>query len=145
MKKIKDACKLAGISKRTLQYYDDVGILSAERATGNERLYNQDSLNKLVKILVYKKGGLKLEEIKNIINSPKEAEMCFLKGHIRKLNEEKAKIDSQIKFTKFIMEEGVPEFDFEQDDENFITLIEQVERLKNRVCNDKTTERKPKF
>ena len=56
MKKIKEACKLAGISKRALQYYDDVGILPAERTIGNERLYSQESLNRLVKILIYKKA-----------------------------------------------------------------------------------------
>lgn len=104
MKKIKEACKLAGISKRTLQYYDDVGILPAERAIGNERLYSRESLNRLVKILIYKKGGLKLEEIKSVIGLPKEAE--------------------------------THQFDFEADNEEFITLLEQVERLKKRVCDD---------
>lgn len=136
MKKIKEACKLAGISKRTLQYYDDVGILPAERTIGNERLYSQESLNRLVKILIYKKGGLKLEEIKSIIDLPEEAETRFLERHIKNLNKEKRDIDKQIKFIEFIMRKDIPDFDFEADNEEFITLLEQVERLKNSVCDD---------
>ena len=136
MKKIKEACKLAGISKRTLQYYDDVGILPAERAIGNERLYSRESLNRLVKILIYKKGGLKLEEIKSVIGLPEDAETHFLEEHIRNLNKEKREIDKQIKFTEFIMRKDIPDFDFEADNEEFITLLEQVERLKNSVCDD---------
>ena len=136
MKKIKEACKLAGISKRALQYYDDVGILPAERTIGNERLYSQEALNRLVKILIYKKGGLKLEEIKSIIDLQEEAETRFLERHIKNLNKEKREIDKQIKFTEFIMRKDIPEFDFEADNEEFITLLEQVERLKNSVCDD---------
>ena len=34
------------------------------------------------------------------------------------------------------MRKDIPEFDFEADNEEFITLLEQVERLKNSVCDD---------
>lgn len=31
MKKIKDVSRISGLSKRTLQYYDDIGLLPAKR------------------------------------------------------------------------------------------------------------------
>ena len=35
MKKVNEVSQLAGVSKRTLQFYDDEGLLSAERSEGN--------------------------------------------------------------------------------------------------------------
>lgn len=77
-----------------------------------------------------------MEEIKSIIDLQEEAETRFLERHIKNLNKEKREIDKQIKFTEFIMRKDIPEFDFEADNEEFITLLEQVERLKNSVCDD---------
>lgn len=37
-KKIDEVSKLSGVSKRTLQYYDDEGILPVKRSKNNYRL-----------------------------------------------------------------------------------------------------------
>lgn len=39
MKKINEVSALAGVSKRTLQYYDDEGLLPVNRTENNERLF----------------------------------------------------------------------------------------------------------
>ena len=44
MKKINEVSRLAGVSKRTLQYYDDEGLLLIERAQNNHRVYDGDAL-----------------------------------------------------------------------------------------------------
>ena len=40
MKKVNEVSQLAGVSKRTLQFYDDEELLPAERSEGNYRLYD---------------------------------------------------------------------------------------------------------
>ena len=41
MKKVNEVSRLAGVSKRTLQFYDDEGLLPAQRSKDNYRLYDE--------------------------------------------------------------------------------------------------------
>ena len=58
MKKTNEMSKLAGVSKRTLQYYDDEGLLITERTNDNHRLYDREAMERIWEILVYKEMGL---------------------------------------------------------------------------------------
>ena len=69
MKKIKDVSRISGLSKRTLQYYDDIGLLPAKRTKENYRLYDDNDLKRLWKILLYKEAGFELEEISSASGS----------------------------------------------------------------------------
>ena len=44
MKKVNEVSRLAGVSKRTLQFYDDEGLLPAQRSKDNYRLYDDAAL-----------------------------------------------------------------------------------------------------
>ena len=59
--KIKELAKLAGISIRTLHYYDQIGLLSpSKRSEGNYRIYIESDVDMLQQILFFKEAGLKL-------------------------------------------------------------------------------------
>ncbi len=47
MKKINEVSRLVGVSRRTLQYYDDEGILLSERTPNNHRVYDQYALERI--------------------------------------------------------------------------------------------------
>ena len=47
MKKTKEMSKLAGVSRRTLQYYDDEGLLITERTYDNLRLYGRQAMERI--------------------------------------------------------------------------------------------------
>ena len=47
MKKTNDVSRLAGVSRRTLQYYDDEGLLPVERSSQNYRLYSEADLEQI--------------------------------------------------------------------------------------------------
>ena len=53
----------AGVSVRTLQYYDRVGLLRAATSVGGRRLYTPRDVAKLQQILFLKSFGLSLQEI----------------------------------------------------------------------------------
>ena len=67
---IGEVAKKAGVTVRTLQYYDKEGLLSptAESESGY-RLYTDKDMVKLVQILVMKQLGFTLEEIKKRMSS----------------------------------------------------------------------------
>lgn len=55
----------AGLTIRTVQHYDNIGLLrSAGRTEGGRRYYTQDDLIRLEQILLYKSLGFSLKQIK---------------------------------------------------------------------------------
>ena len=59
MKTVKEVSRLAGVSIRTLRYYDEIGLLKPKRISENQyRLYDDKALEKLQEIMDdYKKEG----------------------------------------------------------------------------------------
>ncbi|MDX5641042.1 MerR family transcriptional regulator, partial [Clostridioides difficile] len=50
--------KLAGISTRTLRYYDEIGLLKPLKINSSGyRIYGQNEVNKLQQILFYRELG----------------------------------------------------------------------------------------
>lgn len=68
MKKIGEVAKLAGVSIRTLRYYDEIGLLSPEIMHSKYRLYNDACVERLWHILNYKKLDFSLTEIKDLLD-----------------------------------------------------------------------------
>ncbi|EGV07957.1 transcriptional regulator, MerR family [Streptococcus constellatus subsp. pharyngis SK1060 = CCUG 46377] len=70
MKTIKEVSKIAGISVRTLQYYDNIGLLKpTAHSDAGYRLYSDSELITLQHILLFRELEFPLKEIKEIINS----------------------------------------------------------------------------
>lgn len=68
MKTIQEVAKLSGVTTRTLQYYDKIGLLiPAKHSESGYRLYSLDNLLDLQKILIYKELGFSLEEVKTFL------------------------------------------------------------------------------
>lgn len=62
---INKLAKLAGISTRTLRYYDEIELLSPKRISSNDyRVYGQKEVDLLQQILFFRELGISLEEIK---------------------------------------------------------------------------------
>ena len=71
MRTISQVAELAGISIRTLQYYDEIGLLKPSELTqSGYRLYNDEALQKLQQILFFKELGFKLKDIREILEKP---------------------------------------------------------------------------
>lgn len=85
---------LAGISTRTLRYYDEFGILKPARINSSGyRIYSRTEVDQLQQILFYRELGLSLEQIKEIINSPSFDGAAALREHHVKLLEKRNQLD----------------------------------------------------
>lgn len=92
---------LAGISERTLRYYDQIGLLKPSRKEDSGyRIYTSKEVDILQQILLYRNLGIELDVIKSIITNPKFDELQSLKNHLEKLEKNKGKIESLIKNVK---------------------------------------------
>ena len=71
MRTISQVAELTGVSTRTLQYYDEIGLLKPSELTeSGYRLYDDEALQKLQQILFFKELEFKLKEIKEILQKP---------------------------------------------------------------------------
>ncbi|MBI1742879.1 MerR family transcriptional regulator [Candidatus Acetothermia bacterium] len=69
--KVKEFAELAGVTVRTLQYYDKSGLLKPWLYTeAKHRRYRKEDLLRLQQILTLKYIGFSLEEIRLLLNSP---------------------------------------------------------------------------
>lgn len=86
--------KMAGVSTRTLRYYDEIGILKPARINSSGyRLYGAKEVEKLQQILFYRELGVNLEEIRKIMASPTFDPLSALQEHYGKLLEKRSQLD----------------------------------------------------
>ena len=70
MRTVKEIADLTGVSVRTLQYYDEIGLLKPAKVNdAGYRFYDDAQLEKLQQILFFKELDFQLKDIKEIMNS----------------------------------------------------------------------------
>jgi DNA-binding transcriptional MerR regulator len=90
---VKQLADMAGVSTRTLHYYDQIGLLiPSEVATNGYRHYRQDEVYRLQQILFYKELGLELKKIKQILDQPDFNLICSLEAHKASLEKEASRL-----------------------------------------------------
>jgi MerR family transcriptional regulator, thiopeptide resistance regulator len=68
---VREFAQMAGVTVRTLHYYDSTGLLKPSRdKASRSRLYKSDDLLRLQQILTLKYMGFTLEEIADLLDSP---------------------------------------------------------------------------
>lgn len=78
---IKEFADFAGVSVRTLHYYDKIGLLKpahVDKATGY-RYYDETSILRMQEILFYRELDFPLKNIKEILSSPNYDNIAALK------------------------------------------------------------------
>ena len=67
---VNEVSKLTGVSVRTLHYYDQIGLLNPSEVTeSGYRIYNEEALERLQLILLFRELEFPLKDIAGIINS----------------------------------------------------------------------------
>lgn len=126
-KKIEEVSKLSGVSKRTLQYYDDEGILPVKRSKNNYRLYDDETMERLWKILWYKEMGLDLKEIKLILEGMKQE--TVIEEKVNKINYTIRVLEEQKKVIEYVQRYSIP-VKSEENNKTFKDQIKQIRKEK---------------
>lgn len=126
-KKIEEVSKLSGVSKRTLQYYDDEGILPVKRSKNNYRLYDDETMERLWKILWYKEMGLDLKEIKLILEGTKQE--TVIEEKVNKINYTIRVLEEQKKVIEYIQRYSIP-VKSEENNQTYKNQIKQIRKEK---------------
>ena len=83
---VKQLSDLAGITRRTLHYYDEIDLLKpTETCSNGYRYYGEDAILRLQQILLYRQLGLSLDMIRRILNNPSFDVIAALQNHKKEL------------------------------------------------------------
>ena len=94
---VKALADLAGVTPRTLRWYDRTGLLKPLRTTeAGYRLYGPKQLDRLQDILFYRELGLDLASIRTILDDPAFDRQAALQSHLTELKARRARLDELI-------------------------------------------------
>jgi len=131
LKSVNEVSKLSGVSRRTLQYYDEIGLLppSAVKESGY-RQYDDENLRRLWSILFYKELGLSLDDIRLILDNPKQMEKELMRQHKQILLEKQAGLQKMILSVDHILNDKFDISMLRDFDKN------RIEKLKKTYANE---------
>ena len=114
MMTVNEVSKLTGVSIRTLQYYDRIGLLRPTRYTeAVYRLYDETALETLQQILLFRELEFPLKDIREIISRPDFDRNKALGQQIELLQLKKEHIENLIDLAKGIKLLGVKTMNFD--------------------------------
>lgn len=138
---VQKLAKLAGVSSRTLRYYDEIDILKPARINSSGyRIYGQAEVDRLQQILFYRELGVSLESIKNIVTSPSFDGANALKEHREKLLEKRQQLDlliANVEKTIALTEGRIQMSDREKFEGFKKKMVEDNERKYGKEIRDK--------
>src|SRR5205085_4427206 len=95
--RIGDVTERAGVTPRTVRYYESIGLIPpGEREGHGQHYYTEETLARLRKIDQLKKLGLSLDEIRDVIDlyftdpsgrQPKQKVLAILRQHLAETNQ----------------------------------------------------------
>nr|WP_021877676.1 MerR family transcriptional regulator [Paenibacillus sp. P22] len=88
--KIEDVANLCGLTKRTVRYYEEIGLLAPERSGGGFRLYTESDVERLKKIVNARDAlGFSLQELQEYVSIGEE--LSELRDGIRQVEDAERK------------------------------------------------------
>ena len=146
MMTVHEVSKLAGVSIRTLQYYDKIGLLHPTGYTdAGYRLYDDTDLERLQHILLFRELEFPLKDIKEILNNSDFDRSKALEQQIELLTLKKEHIDNLINFALGIKLLGVKHMDFKAFDRSKLDeYSRQAKELYGNTPEYKEMEEKQK-
>lgn len=106
MKSLKEVCTEFGITRKTLFYYDKIGLLKPSQRVGsqNTKYYSEKKCKQLKEIIAYKEAGVPLKTIQLLLKETPNEKIHFLEENIKSLEAEILSQKTKIKKTKELIQ-----------------------------------------
>lgn len=131
MKSIKEAEELTGISRQNIRYYEKMGLLNPKRDAGNGyRKYDEEDIERLKAILLFRKLDMPLEEIHKLLDCEIDLQQALDTQKVY-LQQEKQKLEAALAFCDTIQEQDLAELDINR----CLQEIEEQEKRGNTFAD----------
>ncbi|MDN5999342.1 MAG: MerR family transcriptional regulator, partial [Lacticaseibacillus paracasei] len=119
----KQLADLAGVTPRTLRYYDKIGLLKTQRDPDNQyRVYTQDEVDRLQTIRFLQLFEMPLAQVKVLLDGPAENLTVALKQQRKRITAKRDQLSLLLTTLDQTLEKGV---DTMTDDEKFAAFKDQ--------------------
>lgn len=126
---VNQLARLAGVSARTLRYYDEIKLLQPRRiSSSGYRVYGGLEVDRLQQILFFREMDIPLERIAAILDDPNYSPVEMLESHRQQLMQRRGQIDKLIANVERTIQEKRGLFK--------MTDQEKFEGLKQRLVED---------
>ena len=103
---VNEILKEVGMTRRAIKYYEEKGLLSIKKDTNGYRNYTDEDVKVLKKISVYRKLGISIEDIKNLLNTNDRG--ILIRVYNQKLQEKQLQ-ESELEALKDFIDNGNPD------------------------------------
>lgn len=125
---IRELAELAGVSARTLRYYDEIDLLKPLYVNeAGYRYYGEQEVTTLQQILFYRERGFELKSIQKIIYQSDFDIMNVMEEHLRELEEQRKHMEALIRTVKQTILSMKGEYHM-SDQEKFEVFKERIVR-----------------
>lgn len=140
MKTVKEVSEIAGVSIRTLRYYDEIGLLKPTKySDAGYRLYDKKALERLQLILFFREVETPLPEIHRILDDPNSDRAQVLQMQKTLLEQKRNRLSGLIELLSDVMK-GVDTMSFEAFNADDVTKI--LENLRQNLSPEEFDELK---
>lgn len=107
MYRIGELAQIAQVSKRTIDYYTNLGLLAATRSDSNYRYYDKSALDTLRCIEKYKKLHMPLCEIKELLEKKQSNAQDdeFIVEQVEEITKHIHQLENELVFIKPLLED----------------------------------------
>ena len=134
MMTVHEVSKIAGVSIRTLQYYDKIGLLHpAGYSDSGYRLYDDTDLRRLQQIMLFRELEFPLKDIRKIVEDPHFDQGKALRQQIELLELKKEHLEDLIELARNLQKKGEDFMDFKAFD---TSKIEEFAREAKKSWGD---------
>ena len=117
MKTVNEVSRMTGVSIRTLHHYDAIGLLKPTQITdAGYRLYDEETIEKLFLILLFKEIGFPLKEIQSILTAPDFDRNRVLENQIDLLQQKVTYLQNRIQLARGIQLVGIKHMNLKEFD-----------------------------
>ena len=102
-----DLCRLTKTTRKILFYYDRIGLLKPTRREGTQNFKEYDSTKflRLKKILLYREAGLRISEIREILDDQDADRLQILHTALQRMRSEKTDAEEKIQKLQALIRE----------------------------------------
>ncbi len=122
--KINEIENLLGLTRANIRFYEKEGLLTPERKENGYREYSEEDIAILKKIIIFRKLGISLPEIKEILNGDLDLTIA-IEHNIANLTQQIAELNGALEVSKILKNDAATNDTF--DEEHYWNLIHEKE------------------
>ena len=106
LKTVSEVCGELGITRKTLFYYDRIGLLVPAERIGpqSHKMYSETEISRLKEILKYRQAGLSISEISRILGQDSSIRKEVLLEVLERMMKQKKEMETNILSVRGLLE-----------------------------------------